>query len=49
MAGYSPERKARIAARAAELIAEEFALGGSRMELENAHEQVAEKNAEKPA
>ena len=26
MADYSPERRARIAARAAELIAEEFAL-----------------------
>lgn len=30
MAGYSPERRARIAARAAELIAEEFALRNTR-------------------
>ena len=42
-ASYSPESKARIAARAAEIIAENFALSDIRKSRKVTQEQVAER------
>jgi Helix-turn-helix domain len=42
-ASWSPERKARIAARAAEIIAENFALSDIRKSRKVTQEQVAER------